>query len=236
MTGAQTATVSILLVEDHKELAQTVIEYLERMGYIVDYAADGLSALHLVAVNQYDVIILDINLPGVDGLTLCERIRDDARLSTPVIMLTARDQLADKERAFTGGADDYLVKPFELPELVLRLKAIVRRQRGELGTETYRVGDLTMDARTGRVERAGQVLKLTPTCLKILRILMRESPNLVKREDMERELWGELTPDTDTLRSHLYNLRRAIDRPFDTALLETQLGAGFRLRDDATSA
>ena len=224
------ANVSILLVEDHQSLAQTVTDYLERSGFIVDYAADGLTALHLVAVNGYDAIVLDINLPGIDGLTLCERIRNDAHLGTPIIMLTARDQLSDKERAFVGGADDYLVKPFELPELKLRLQAIVRRKRGDLGEETYQVDDLTLNARTGEAERAGQPLRLTPTCFKILKILMRESPTLVRREDLERELWGDLTPDSDTLRSHLYNLRRELDRPFDTALLETQPGVGFRIR------
>ena len=220
----------VLLVEDHQNLAKTVATYLERCDIVVDYAADGLTALHLVATNSYDAIILDINLPAVDGLTLCKRIREDAKINSPIIMMTARDQIVDKARAFDGGADDYLVKPFELPELHMRLKAIMRRHRGEVSEEVYEVGDLELNVGTGEANRGGQQLKLTPTGFKILRILMRESPNLVKRKDLERELWGDLVPDSDTLRSHLYNLRQQVDKPFEHALLETQPSVGFRIR------
>ena len=123
---------SVLLVEDHKQLAETVGEYLEASVYIVHYAADGLTALHIGASITYDAIILDIMLPGVDGLTVCQRLRDDAALTTPIIMLTARDQLTDKLKGFESGADDYLVKPFDMPELEARLDAVVARLRAEL--------------------------------------------------------------------------------------------------------
>jgi DNA-binding response OmpR family regulator len=219
----------ILLVEDHKPLAQAVGAYLESAGFIMDYAHDGLCALHLATTQRYDAIILDISLPGIDGLTICLRLRQDAHLSTPILMLTARDQLQDKLAGFQHGADDYLIKPFDMPELEARIVALIRRERGELDEAVYKIHDLSFDTRTMQVIRNGQMIHLSPTCLRILRILMRESPNLVTREQLEQELWGELTPDSDTLRSHLYKLRKAIDKPFDLPLLETQQGLGFRL-------
>jgi DNA-binding response OmpR family regulator len=219
----------ILLVEDHKNLAQAVGAYLESSGFIMDYAYDGLCALHLATTQRYEAIILDVNLPGIDGLEICTRLRQDAHLSTPILMLTARDQLEDKLTGFRRGADDYLVKPFDMPELEARIIALIRRERGELDESVYSVSDLSLDIRTMQVKRKGQLIHLSPTCLRILRILMRESPHLVTREQLEQELWGELTPDSDTLRSHLYKLRKAIDKPFATPLLETHQGIGFRL-------
>jgi DNA-binding response OmpR family regulator len=219
----------VLLVEDHKNLAQAVGAYLESSGFVMDYANDGLCGLHLATTQRYDAIILDINLPGIDGLDICSRLRQDAHLSTPIIMLTARDQLEDKLTGFRRGADDYLVKPFDMPELEARIIALIRRERGELDESVYAIADLSLDTRTMQVKRQGQLLHLSPTCLRILRILMRESPHLVTREQLEHELWGELTPDSDTLRSHLYKLRKVIDKPFGKQLLETQQGVGFRL-------
>jgi len=220
-----TQSQSILLVEDHKELAQTVGDYLEAGGYIVDYAADGLTAMHLAVTESYDAIVLDIMLPGLDGMEVCRRIRQDAHVSTPVIMLTARDQLTDKLDGFGVGADDYLVKPFDLPELEARIEAVVRRARG-LAVE-YTIDDLILNAETMLVSRAGKELKLTKRLFDILRVLMRESPKVVTREQLERELWGDEPPDSDSLRSHLYNLRQIVDKPFDMPLIETMTGRGY---------
>jgi DNA-binding response OmpR family regulator len=219
---------TVLLVEDHHELAETVGAYLESSGYVVDYAADGLSAMHLAVTEPFDAIVLDVMLPGLDGLEVCRRLRSDAQLTTPIIMLTARDQLDDKLKGFDVGADDYLVKPFDMPELEARLEALIRRGKGI--ASTYRVGDLTLDGETLEVKRGDTPLKLSRTSFEILKILMRESPKVVSRETLERELWGDEPPDSDALRSHLYNLRRAIDRPFDTPLLETLSGRGYRVR------
>jgi DNA-binding response OmpR family regulator len=219
----------VLLVEDHKNLALAVGTYLESSGFTMDYAYDGLCALHLATTQSYEAIILDIGLPGIDGLEICRRLRQDLHSSTPILMLTAHDQLQDKLAGFQQGADDYLVKPFDMPELEARIMALIRRERGELDAAVYKIHDLMMNTRTMQVVRKDQVIHLSPTCLRILRILMRESPSLVTREQLEHELWGELTPDSDTLRSHLYKLRKAIDRPFDHPLLETQQGIGFRL-------
>jgi len=220
---------TVLLVEDHKALAQTITQYLENASYTVDYAADGLSALHLGTVNRYDAIILDVMLPGMDGFDICHRLRKDAGLVAPVIMLTARDQLDDKLRGFKEGADDYLVKPFDLPELDARLQALIRRQRGDIDEKSVQLGDLRMDTRSHQVMRQGKNLHVTPTGFKILRILMRESPNIITREALEHELWGDMIPDSDTLRSHLYQLRKTIDKPFNKPVLHTQQGVGIKL-------
>jgi DNA-binding response OmpR family regulator len=219
---------NILLVEDHPELAATVGDYLEAKGYAVDYAGDGVMGVHLAVSQPFDVIVLDVMLPGLDGIKVCQRLRREAHLTTPIIMLTARDQLTDKLAGFEVGADDYLVKPFDMPELVARIEAVVRRGRGI--ASVYNVGDLTMNLETMEVRRGGRDIKLSRTMFDILRILLRESPKVVPRETLERELWGDDLPDSDTLRSHLYNLRRAVDKPFDHPLVETLAGRGYRIR------
>ncbi len=220
---------AILLVEDHRDLAETILDYLEHRGFITDYASDGAQALELCGNNNYDAIILDISIPKLDGFEVCEQLRNKARINTPVIMLTARDQLDDKLTGFQAGADDYIVKPCELPELEARLLAAIRRNRGILDLNIMQVHDLILNTRTLQVTRADKPVKLSPTCLRILKILLRESPNVVTREALERELWGDLVPDSDTLRSHLYNLRKAIDKPFSESVLHTMPGLGFKI-------
>jgi DNA-binding response OmpR family regulator len=201
---------------------------MEAGGFVVDFAADGPAAVSLASSNHYDAIVLDIMLPGFDGYEVCRRLREHG-LSIPVIMLTARDQLDDKLQGFDKGADDYLVKPFEMKELEARLKAQIRRSRGELESQPQAVGDLLFDPVSLQVSRAGRNLRLTPIAIQILRLLMRESPRLVSREAIEQEIWGEEPPDSDALRSHLYNLRKCIDKPFEKKLIHTVAGLGYRL-------
>ncbi|MEM7098819.1 MAG: response regulator transcription factor [Pseudomonadota bacterium] len=222
------ANTNVLLVEDHQELAEAVGEYLEAVNCIVDYAADGLTALHLAVTENYDIIVLDIMLPGLDGLEVCKRLRNDANLPTPIIMLTARDQLDDKLAGFESGADDYLIKPFDMPELEARIEALIRRTKGM--ATTYTVGALHMDVSTMEVTRDTQPIKLSKTLFEILQILMRESPRVVPRAKIEQELWGDDLPDSDTLRSHLYNLRRLLDKPFDHPMMQTHTGQGYSVR------
>lgn len=222
---------SILLVEDHRDLAETTGAYLTACGFLVDYAADGLTALHLAVTESFDAIVLDVMLPGVDGLEVCRRLREDAGLTTPIIMLTARDQLEDKLAGFERGSDDYLVKPFDMPELVARIESLIRRNEGI--EQRLEVGDLVLDIKTLEVTRGGEQLHLSKTLFEILKILMRESPNVVTRETLERDIWGDDLPDSDTLRSHMYNLRRIVDRPFDTAMIGTRPGLGYTLRQAA---
>ncbi len=221
----------ILLIEDNRGISEMVGEFLERRGYGLDYAIDGVTGLHLAVSNSYDVIVLDLMLPGIDGLELCRKLRTEAKKSTPVLMLTARDTLEDKLIGLDAGADDYLVKPFEIRELEARVRALIRRDRRQVSAEVLTVGDLVLDTATLRLTRAGQELTVSPIGLKLLGILMRESPRVVSRRDIEREVWGDLLPDSDTLRSHLYNLRKIIDKPFQKPLLHTIHSAGYRLAD-----
>lgn len=199
----------------------------------MDYAADGLIALHLAVTERYEAIVLDIMLPGVDGLEVCRRLRSEAKLTTPIIMLTARDQLEDKLEGFELGADDYLVKPFDLPELVARIEAVVRRGKG-LAT-SYEIADLSLDLDTLEVRREGTLLTVSRTGFEILRTLMREHPKVVSRVELEQALWGDDPPDSDALRSHLYNLRQSVDRPFELAMIETLAGRGYRIRSEDKS-
>lgn len=223
---------TILLVEDHRDIAEMVYDFLEGRGYAVDYAADGISALQMASSNHYDLIVLDLMLPGMDGVEVCRRVREEARLDVPILMLTARDTIDDKLSGLDSGADDYLVKPFEIRELDARIRALLRRHRGAVADEVYAVADLRFDTGSQQVTRGQVSIKLPPIGIKLLTVLMRESPRVVTREQLEREVWGDLLPDSDTLRSHLYNLRKAIDKPFDQPLLHTLPGAGYRLAED----
>ena len=201
----------------------------------MDYAGDTTLARMLVQEHHYDILVLDVMLPGEDGYSFCEYLRKELALDTPVIFMTARDQLDDKLEGFARGGDDYIVKPFALPELVARVQALVRRERREVAPNLLTVADLQLDPARQEVRREGQILKLSPTAFRILRILMRESPKVVSREQLEHELWGDLVPDSDALRSHLYNLRKAVDKPFEHALLETLPGVGFSIRPPRTA-
>jgi DNA-binding response OmpR family regulator len=218
----------ILLVEDNRDILANLADFLELKGYGVDCAQDGLSGLHLAATEHYDLIVLDVMLPGLDGYTLCKRLREDARRTTPVIMLTARDQLDDRLQGFRAGADDYLVKPFAMSELVARIEAVMRRAQGG-GRRCLEVSDLAYDLDTLEVSRGGRLLKLNPVGLKLLAILMQKSPHVLRREVLEEALWGDNCPDSDSLRSHIHQLRQVIDKPFASPLLHTVHGVGYRL-------
>ena len=219
----------ILLVEDNHDIAAMVGDHLEQEGHEVDYAADGVTGLHLAVTEDFDAIVLDLMLPGIDGLAICRRLRGEAAKKTPILMLTARDTLEDKVAGLDAGADDYLVKPFELEELDARLRALLRRAGGGVVAEVLRVGDLQLDTGTLEVTRAGEPLNLTPIGLKLLTALMKASPRVLSRRDLERAVWGDIAPDSDALRSHLYNLRKTIDKPFPHPLLHNVPGMGYRL-------
>ena len=221
----------ILVIEDQPEILQNIADFLELKGYKVDCAYDGLGGLHLAITEKFDLIILDLMLPGMDGVTLCQKLRQDARSNVPVIMLTARDSVDDKLTGFQAGADDYLVKPFSLPELHARVEAVLRRGQATQQA-TLTVDDLTFDMDSLEVTRQGVSLKLSPIGLKLLEKLMKSSPNVVKREVLEELLWGEDLPGSDSLRSHIHSLRQTIDKPFDQALLLTVHGIGFCLKKE----
>ena len=222
----------ILLIEDHRDIAEMVFDYLENQGYKVDYAADGVTGLHLGIQNDYDAVVLDLMLPGIDGLDVCRRLRKDAHVDAPVLMLTARDTLEDKLVGFDSGADDYLVKPFDLEELEARICSLIRRRRGGVAREVLRVGGLTLDLQTLKVMREEREITVSPIGMKILKVLMQQSPKIVDRWAIARAIWGDLPPDSDALRSHMYNLRKVVDKPFTGRMIHTVHNAGFRIIAD----
>ncbi|MDR0564458.1 MAG: response regulator transcription factor [Azoarcus sp.] len=218
----------ILVIEDNRVILSNILDYLDLKGYVTDCAEDGLTALRLASSQRYDLIVLDLMLPGIDGFQVCKRLREENRDYTPIIMLTARDTLDDRLHGFEAGADDYLIKPFALSELTARIEAILRRSRGNI-ERRLEVDDLSYDLDTLQVRRAGKSLKLNPIGLKLLETLMRKSPAVVRRETLEETLWGEDVPDSDSLRSHIHLLRQIIDKPFPKPLLHTVHGIGFCL-------
>ncbi|HEY0964106.1 MAG TPA: response regulator transcription factor [Pseudomonadales bacterium] len=218
----------ILIVEDNRDIAENIADFLEPKGHELDFAADGVTGLHLAVTRRFDAIVLDLNLPGIDGITLCRKLRREAHVATPVLMLTARDQLDDKLDGFEAGADDYLVKPFSVKELEVRLHALVKRG-GVAGNRVLHAGDLEYNLDTLQAKRAGKLLDLNPIQRKLLELLLQNTHRVVSREELERHIWGDALPDRDVLRTHIYGLRHAIDRNYDTKLLHTVHGAGYRL-------
>lgn len=218
----------LLVVEDNPDLVANLCDFFESRGHTIDIAYEGLSGLKFALENEYDALILDLMLPGMDGLEVCSRLRDEG-VAIPVLMLTARDTLQEKLEGFDSGTDDYLVKPFALPELEARLMALTRRARGEHARRCLRVADLVLDPETFEVTRAGRRIELSPIPFKILSLLMRHSPRVVTRESIEREVWGDSPPDSDALRAHLHALRSAVDRDQGQPLLHTVRGFGYRI-------
>jgi DNA-binding response OmpR family regulator len=218
----------ILIVEDNIDIAENISDYLEIQGHVTDFAMDGISGLHLALTQDYDAIILDIMLPGMDGLTFCRKLREEGEKVTPVLILTARDTLSDKLEGFDAGADDYLVKPFELEELSARIQALVRRS-DQAKKKSLRIGDLELDLGRMQVQRAGRSIELNRACLKILTMLIQASPNVVSRKEIEHALWSDMPPGSDVMRSHIYTLRRAIDKPYKRPLIQTVHGVGYKL-------
>lgn len=222
----------ILLIEDHQDLAENISEYFQARGDRVDCAVDGLTGLQMATSTPADVIVLDLMLPGLDGLSLCARLRNEYHMRTPILMLTAKDLLNDKVSGFEAGADDYLVKPFSLLELAMRLGALVRRAAPANGGKVVEVGGLKFDTDTLVAERDGVPIKLNPSTRSILGLLIQNTHRVVKREELEQLLWKDVPPQGDVLRAHMHALRNAIDKGFERRLLHTIHGTGYRLYGD----
>lgn len=220
--------ITVLLVEDDLDLAATVERYLEFEGICCHHASNGLAGLQLAREEEYQVLLLDLNLPRLDGLHLCQRLREEGD-DTPVLMLTARGELDDKLAGFNAGTDDYLVKPFALEELVARIQTLARRRSGQ--NKKFRCGDLEMDLDNKSIMRDSIPLKLTPTGWKLLELLLRAAPNVVSRQSLETAIWGNDIPDTNSLKVHISNLRKAIDGPFSVPLLHTIDRHGFAIKE-----
>ena len=221
--------IQVLLVEDNLSLAKTIAAYLELEEISCDFAANGAAGLSLALDNTYHTILLDINLPKMNGLQVCEALRHEG-IEVPVLMLTARDTLEDKLAGFNAGTDDYLVKPFEMEELVARIRALSYRRSSQ--SKKLSLGDLEVDLQQKTASRAGQKLDLTPTGWTILVTLMRNMPNIVSRETLEHAIWQDDPPDSDLLKVHLYRLRQQVDKPFDDALIHTIPNHGFVIREN----
>jgi DNA-binding response OmpR family regulator len=219
---------NILVIEDNADIAANIGDYLVDQDHQVAFAADGPKGLEMASKGEYDVIVLDLSLPGMDGLELCNKLRHEARRATPVLMLTARDSLDNKLAGFQSGADDYMVKPFALQELDARIRVLSQRARGPQH-RVLTVGELSYNLETLVVMRGTQSITLNPIGLKLLRRLMEASPSVVSREDLEHYVWGDELPDSDSLRVHVHSLRGAIDKPFPTPMIHTRHGIGYRL-------
>ena len=219
----------ILAIEDNADILANLYGFLEPLGYGVDSARTGASGLRQASTHDYDVIVLDLMLPGLDGLEVCRELRRRLRVATPILMLTARDTERDKLAGFEAGADDYLVKPFSLAELDARLRALHRRARGLHVASVLSAGGVRLDPGTFQASRDGVPLRLTPTGLKLLAALLRATPHVVTKAELERELWGDSPPASDALRTHMHALRSALDKPFASQVLHTLPGIGYRL-------
>jgi DNA-binding response OmpR family regulator len=224
----EAAPLRVLVVEDHGTLRAQIVALLRDAGHRVDEASDGRSGLQLALEQPPDVLVLDLGLPGLDGVHLCRALRESAPVHVPVLMLTARDGLDDKAQGFAAGADDYLVKPFAGEELLWRCRALSRRHR--LGQPHVLVlGELRLDRVRARAERADRFLDLPPIAYQLLLHLAQAWPRVVTRSELVRSVWGDEPPESDPLRSHLYQLRQALDKPFATPMLKTVHGVGYTL-------
>jgi DNA-binding response OmpR family regulator len=221
-------TLHLLVVEDTADIAANIIDYLESKGHVVDYAATGTQGLQMALDGQPDLVLLDLMLPGMDGWEVMRRLREESHRHLPVLMLTARDSLEDKVLGFELGADDYLTKPFALEELHARCQALSRRHRLHESSELA-IGPLTINRQSRQVSREGQTIQLTTTGYQILLILAEASPGVVTRSQLTMKLWGDEPPESDALRSHVYQLRQALDKPYPTPLIKTVHGAGLSL-------
>lgn len=225
----------LLIVEDDAVAAEVLAKGLREHAYAVDVAADGRAALERALMNEYDLIVLDIMLPEIDGLEVCRRIRKRG-IAVPILMLTARGGIEQRVEGLDAGADDYLPKPFHFSELLARIRALLRRGP-ELGPVVQRVADLSIDTRTRRVERNGQPIELTAKEYTLLAYLTRRRDQVVTRADISEHVWDEhFDPMSNVIDVYVQRLRRKVDDGHEQRLIHTRRGAGYVLsarRDEA---
>jgi len=219
----------ILVIEDDADIASNIGQYFEDKGHQLDFAYSGNHGLELATGNRFDLIILDLMLPGKDGITVCREFREKARQDTPILMLTARDTLDDKISGFEAGTDDYLVKPFSLLELEVRVHALTRRGQAKKSSVIIKIDNLELNRDTMQVTRANHSVKLKPKAFKILEYLMQNADRVIPRQELIEHIWSDDPPEGDPLRVHIHSLRKKIDKPFDHDLIHTVHGIGYRL-------
>lgn len=223
----------LLLIEDHSEISKVIFEYLELKGHELDYARDGEQGIELALNNQYDLIILDVMLPGISGLEVSQRLRANF-VNVPILMLTARDSVDDILQGFNSGADDYLVKPFDLGILEARIKAIYNRKHGYFGGKELNFGELKLDVQSRELTRGEDKIKLNATLFKLLKLLMLKAPEVATRCELIQELWPDDQPDEDLLRNQIYRLRNLVDKPYQVQYIHSVPKVGYQLRSKTT--
>jgi len=216
----------VLLIEDQHDIAANIWDFLERRGYALDHAADGESGLAAALRGTFDVIVLDLGLPRLDGLDLCRRLRESGH-ATPILMLTARDTLDDKLRGFAEGADDYLVKPFAMRELEARIAALLRR--GQPPSATLAIGPLRYDPDTRQAAFGERSVALTRTQAIVLERLMQRAPQIVSHAELIRAVWGEEGGDSAALHTHVYELRKLLGASVEQNPIRSVHGLGYRI-------
>ena len=223
--------VRVLLVEDDLDVAAGIGDYLEARGLLVDYAGSASEARAQVARTAFDILVLDVNLPGQDGITLCREMKQAHGLTTPAIFLTARGGLQDKLDGFAAGAVDYMVKPFAPAELLARIQAICAHVASPSGP-SLEAGGYVLDLHSGLLSHAGRDLQLHAAGLAILRRLMQAYPRSVGKQALREGLWGDEAPESDPLRAHVYQLRQVMFERFGEAPISTVRGIGYRFGVD----
>src|SRR5512139_760621 len=220
----------ILVVEDDRTIAGFIVKGLQEAGFAVDHAADGDEGLALALSEPYDAAILDVMLPGVDGLTIIDRMRG-RKIQTPVLILSARRSVDDRVKGLQAGGDDYLTKPFAFAELLARVQALIRRATKTAEPTSLVVGDLTVDLVTRRVERAGRAMELRPREFALLEYLMRNAGRVVSKTMILAHVWDyHFDPGTNVVDVLVYRLREKLDRDFDAKMLQTVRGVGYVLK------
>lgn len=220
--------IDILLVEDDRALASSLADYLSETGFEVDFAFNGQACLELTQAQQYDAIIMDVTMPGMDGIRACRALRK-RQDQTPILFLTARDTLADKLDGYDAGGDDYLIKPFEPQELVCRINALLRRGKLPNTEGVLECGEVSIDLSRLKAYRQGSSIELQDVPFRLLTLLAQSAPYPLSRKKLESALWPDEPPESDALRSHVYRLRQVLDRPFERELVKTVYGKGYRL-------
>ena len=226
--STQPARARVLIVEDDFGIASNLDTFLALRGFAVEAVYSGQAALHRFSVDRFDIILLDLGLPGLDGLAFLRRLREELRAATPVLIISARSELADKLVGFAQGADDYLTKPFALAEVEARVRALLNRSgAGSVVDPVLRFGTVELDRERGEARVAGHAVRLTPKATQLLELLLRKPGQLVRRAAIESELWPDDPPQADALRSQIHALRRALaEHGFDG--IDTVHGVGLR--------
>jgi two-component system, OmpR family, copper resistance phosphate regulon response regulator CusR len=225
----------ILLVEDEQKIADTLKLGLTENGYEVNVAYDGVTGWQLFETENPDLVVLDLNLPGINGFDLCKKIRE-RNASVPVIMLTALSSLNDKIEGYDAGADDYVIKPFEFRELQMKIRVLLRRHGHQSASSSniLKAGDLEMNLDSKQVKRASQSINLTAKEFQLLEYLLRNKNRVVSRGDIAINVWDiDFDTNTNVIDVYINYIRNKVDKPFDKKLIQTQVGMGYILKENA---